>query len=35
MGVALKMTMNAYGHVNLDSRRDALDRLAHLFDGDE
>lgn len=28
---ALEMTMNVYGHVDLDSRRDALDRLADLF----
>lgn len=27
----LKMTMNVYGHVSLDSRRDALDRLAGLL----
>lgn len=29
---ALEMTMNVYGHVDLDSRRDALDRLANLLD---
>lgn len=32
---ALEMTMNVYGHVNLDSRRDALDRLADLFQEDQ
>jgi integrase len=32
---ALEMTMNVYGHVDLESRRDALDRLADLFDGDD
>lgn len=31
---ALEMTMNVYGHVDLDSRRDALDRLANLFDSE-
>jgi integrase len=29
---ALEMTMNVYGHVNLESRREALDKLAGLFD---
>lgn len=29
---ALDVTMNVYGHVNLESRRDALDKLAGLFD---
>jgi integrase len=29
---ALEMTMNVYGHVNLESRRQALDKLAGLFD---
>jgi len=24
---AMEMTMNVYGHVNLDSQRDALDHL--------
>lgn len=32
---ALEMTMNVYGHVNLESRRDAPDRLADLFQGDQ
>ena len=32
---ALEMTMNVYAHVDLDSRRDALDRLADLFDEDD
>ncbi|MDT7548073.1 MAG: hypothetical protein QOE84_467, partial [Actinomycetota bacterium] len=32
---ALEMTMNVYGHVDLDSRREALDRLADLFDDDQ
>jgi integrase len=31
---ALEMTMNVYAHVDLGSRRDALDRLADLFDED-
>lgn len=29
---ALDVTMNVYGHVNLESRRNALDKLAGLFD---
>lgn len=29
---ALEMTINVYGHVDLASRRDALDKLADLFD---
>jgi integrase len=29
---ALEMTMNVYAHVDLDTRRDTLDRLADLFD---
>jgi integrase len=28
---ALEMTMNVYGHVDLDSRREALGRLADLI----
>lgn len=28
---ALEMTMNVYAHVNLDSRREALDKLGDLF----
>jgi integrase len=28
---ALEMTMNVYGHVALDSRRQALSRLADLI----
>jgi integrase len=31
---ALEMTMNVYGHVELDTRREALDRLADLLDDD-
>ena len=31
---ALEMTMDVYGHVDLGSRRDALDRLADLFGED-
>ena len=29
---AIDVTMNVYGHVDLDSRRVALDRLADLFE---
>ena len=29
---ALEMTMNVYGHVTLDDKRDALDRLGALFE---
>ena len=32
---ALEMTMNVYGHVTLDDKRDALDRLGDLFEEDE
>ena len=27
----LEMTMNVYGHVNLESKRQAMDRLGSLF----
>ncbi len=27
----LEMTMNVYGHVTLDDKREALDRLGKLF----
>jgi hypothetical protein len=29
------MTMNVYGHVTLDDKRDALDRLGRLFEDEE
>jgi len=31
---ALEMTMNVYGHVTLDDKRDALDKLGDLFEED-
>lgn len=31
----IEMTMNVYGHVTLDDKRDALDRLGDLFEEDE
>ena len=31
----IEMTMNVYGHVTLDEKRDALDRLGELFGEDE
>jgi len=30
---ALEMTMNVYGHVTLDDKREALDRLGDVFGG--
>jgi len=32
---ALEMTMNIYGHVSLDDRREALHRLGELFEEGE
>ena len=29
----LEITMNVYGHVTLDDKREALDKLGDLFDG--
>ncbi|PVG82565.1 hypothetical protein DDE18_12775 [Nocardioides gansuensis] len=31
----IEMTMNVYGHVTLDEKRSALDKLGILFEGDE
>jgi integrase len=31
----IDMTMNVYGHVTLDAKREALDKLGELFDEDE
>jgi integrase len=31
----LEMTMNVYGHVTLDEKREALDKLGELFEEDE
>jgi integrase len=31
----LELTMNVYGHVSLDEKRAAMDRLGGLLDGDE
>lgn len=28
----IEMTMNVYGHVTLDEKRDALDKLGDLFE---
>jgi integrase len=28
----IEMTMNVYGHVTLDEKRDALDKLGSLFE---
>ncbi|MGK2928648.1 MAG: site-specific integrase [Acidimicrobiales bacterium] len=32
---AIEMTMNVYGHVNLDEKRTALDQLGTLFEEDD
>ena len=29
--MTLEMTMNVYGHVSLDEKRDALDKVGELF----
>jgi integrase len=29
---ALEMTMNVYGHVSLDEKREALDKVGELFE---
>ena len=31
----IEMTMNVYGHVTLDEKRDALDKLGDLFEDDK
>jgi integrase len=31
----IEMTMNVYGHVTLDDKRKALDKLGNLFEEDD
>ena len=31
----IEMTMNVYGYVTLDEKRDALDKLGDLFEDDK